>query len=347
MGKYKEKIKKTARTNLAAILAIAVIIAGAGTVYGNLNSQDVDMGENPVSGEKTGKTEVLLEGKGYSLEKSQKNDHDLPQKLENNTKDNVIKRYNSTNNRYTPRRYSGSSSYSRSKSGAPAIKTNLKNKTVAAGKNVQFWVEGQTVGRASIKAKNFLVRQGSKTLKGTGSDTHHTYSFTAEKGKNIVRIKVTDPLRKQSTIRTYTITGTEKKKEKETYTVTASFSTAGIEEKYSAPDISGVTVSCKCREGDSAAAVYKALDDAFAVKGYTMDPSASDPAEVSLPSPMTITVPVENGSEEGEGSTPTETVEIDTISKESFYGDGSWVVTKLPSKITGDENISIIFRLEQ
>ena len=81
--------------------------------------------------------------------------------------------------------------------------------------------------------------------------------------------------------------------------MTASFSTAGIEEKYSAPDISGVTVSCKCKEGDSAAAVYKALDDAFAVKGYTMDPSASDPAEVSLPSPMTITVPVENGSEEG------------------------------------------------
>jgi len=66
-----KKIQTILKNNLIALIAIAIILAGTGTVYGGLNAQEEDFGENPASAENPNKTQVLLEGKGYSLTTAQ------------------------------------------------------------------------------------------------------------------------------------------------------------------------------------------------------------------------------------------------------------------------------------
>ncbi len=215
--------KRLAKKHIAAIIAVAVIGAGAGTVYGALQAQVEDLGENPVYGESEAKTQVLLEGKGYSLDKNQKKDYDLPQKLEKK-KDNKINKYNPSVPRINPNyprssyRFSGirSSSYNSNKF-KPSVTTNLrkltKGETFAAGEKITFWVEGKTYSKANIKTKYYTVKSNGKKVKinESDSDTHAEYTITvpdptdAKKSKKtgkyyfVVNVAVRDEARRRIT----------------------------------------------------------------------------------------------------------------------------------------------------
>lgn len=234
--------KRLAKKHIAAIIAVAVIGAGAGTVYGALQAQVEDLGENPVYGESEAKTQVLLEGKGYSLDKNQKKDYDLPQKLEKK-KDNKLNKYNPITPRVYPNyssgtyRFSGirSSSYNSNKF-KPSVTTNLrkltKGETFAAGEKITFWVEGKTYSKANIKTKYYTVRSNGKKVEAneSDSDTHAEYTITVpnptKRNYFYVRVAVRDPLRKVTTPKAYKIyikggTKTKDKTDDTTDTTTA------------------------------------------------------------------------------------------------------------------------------
>ena len=345
-GKNKIKIKKIAKTHIAAIIAIAVIVAGAGTVYGTLSSQVVDYGTDPVSGENSAKTQVLIQGQGYSLEDAQKNQYDLPQKLEKKTDGNTLKRYTPRrpNSTVRPHRYKHTSGRGgKSGSNAPTIKTNLKNQTVTAGKEVSFWVEGKTYSKLSIRSKYFDVKMGSKELKGTGSDTHYTYSVAVPEGKNTIKITVTDNLRKKSTSKSYVVTGKKKEEVKETYVVTATISTPGL--LIDGGEISE-TVTCECTEGDSASAVWKAVNQEFEKLGFSLSPSDGTPTKLTLSDEVDI-IPAD-ADQESDPDDPeaggTEPIHGKTIENKTTFG-GKWTSSNVPSELAGELLIDITFEL--
>lgn len=346
MEKGKNRIKIIAKKHIAAIIAIAVISAGAGTVYGTLSSQVVDYGMDPVSGVNPGKTQVLIQGQGYSLEDSQKNQYDLPQKLEKKTEGNTLKRYTPRrpNSSLRPHRYRYSSSRSgKSGSNAPTIQTNLKNQTVTADKELTFWVEGKTYSKLSIKSKYFDVKMGSKELKGTGSDTHYSYTVAIPEGKNTIKITVTDNLRKKSTSKSYVVTGKKKEEEKETYVVTATLTTPGL--LVDGGEISE-TVTCECTEGDSASTVWKAINKEFSSLGFSLSPSDGTPTKLTLSGEVDI-IPAD-ADQEADPDNPeaggTEPIHGKTIENKTTFG-GKWTSSEVPDELAGELMINITFEL--
>lgn len=357
-----EKIKKILKKNLVALIAIAVLLAGAGTVYGGLKVQQEDKGVDPTAADNPQKTQVLLEGQGYSLTKEQKQQYDLPQKIEKKEQ-KQIKKYTPTTypNRKYP--YNTVNPANKKLNYAPTIYTNLKNKSVTAGSKLTFWVEGKSYTRASIAAKNYSVKLGKTTIKAedTSSVTHANYSTTKIKeGKNTITIKVTDPLRKKSTSKKFTITGTKKK----TYTVTAKFSAPDLYYK----DSKGFskTVKCTLKEGDDRDAVLKAVDEALSDDGYSATWSGSSLINLKLPSEAytkTKTEIVEEAWDEpvvdDEGNpvlddegNPTY-IHHDAVTKEvpenpsnevksSTFG-GTWYTDGVPESVTKNTTITCIY----
>lgn len=338
-------MKRFLKNNLVAVIAIAVIVAGAGTVYGGLKSQQQDFGANPTGAENPSKTQVLLEGEGYSLSKDQKDDYDLPQKVEKK-KNNEVKPYTpQTNTQGSHFTFTPHSTTTPTKIDySPTIYTNLKDQKVKAGKEISFWVEGKTYTKISIRSSNFKVKMGKDTITGSGSDTHCTYTVTIPKGKNKITIKVTDPLRKKSTSKTFTVTGKKKKKpEEKKYTVTADFS---------APDILvdgealSCSVFCEVTEGDDLSAALKEIDKALSEDGYGISPSGETPTKLSLPNSVTLDLTPEARELYGDEETNPPLEDQDSIKNGIFTDSSAWSIEDAPDTITEDTNLDFVFNLE-
>ena len=331
-----DKFRRIAKKNLAAVIAIAVIIVGAGTVYGGLRTQQADMGVNPVVGENPQKTQVLLEGDGYKLTKEQKSRYDLPQKIEK--KDNQVNKINPAAN--NPTKYFNNHKFpSRKLDYSPIISTDLKKQTVTAGESITFWVEGKTYTRSPIRTSNYVVKIGNTTVTGTGSTTHCSYTVEIPEGKNTIKITVTDPLRKKSTTKTFVVTGV---KAKEKYSVTAVFSAPEITVDGSELNLS---VTCECSEGDSLSDVLKAVNSELNKQGYSISPLGKTPTYLSLNTKADLDLTASAREKYGDEETVPPLPDQNGIKNGIFVDGSAWVIEGGPSSVTEDTSFSITFSL--
>jgi len=336
-----KKFQTILKNNLIALIAIAIILAGTGTVYGALNAQEEDFGENPAAAENPNKTQVLLEGKGYSLTKEQKQKYDLPQKIIVKKPDE-IRKYNPSNrpgnNGYRP----GKPPYGNNRNFNPVIKTNLTNRTMTAGSELSFWVEGKTYASAVIKSTNYTVTIGNTTIEkdGSSSSTHAVY--TTDKvavGKNKITIKVTDPVRKKATRKTYTVTG--KKEEETKYTVTASFSAPDLYYLDETEVGFSMKVTCECEKGDSSQKIISAIDEQLAAQGFDAEWEGNSLVNLILPEEAYILVPL-GDTEPGE-DTEYEKITATELNEDAFDGTFTWSTNGVPDTLTKDITVTCVY----
>ena len=336
-----KKIMKILKKNLIAMIAVAVIVASAGTVYGSLNAQEEDFGVNPSAGENPNKTQVLLEGKGYTLTKEQKDKYDLPQKIEAPKQPEQMNPFNPTATRPgTPFNYHrpGFPGPGHKINYDPLIYTNLTNREMISGTELSFWVEGKSYARASISTKNYVVKLGGKTIAKDGSSslTHAVYTTDKIKdGKNTITIKVTDPLRKKSTTKTFIVTG--KKKVEEKYTVTANFSAPEIYYGENEEQGFSLEVSFKLKKGASSTKIINAINSQLEEQGFVAEWDGTSLVNLVLPEEAYIIVEPEEGEE------PVEPEKYNALNADAFEGLFDWTTSEIPDKLTKKLTITCVY----
>ena len=344
-----KKFGKILKKNLIAMIAIAVIVAGAGTVYGGLKAQEEDFGMNPASSENPNKTQVLLEGQGYSLTKEQKDKYDLPQKIEQK-KPEEMRPYTPFVNR------PGYPNYNRPRppifrpgqniNSNPTISTNLRDGTMTAGTTLSFWVEGRSCTKSAISSTYYTVKLGGTTLNkdASSSFTHAVYTTDKIKaGKNTIAITVTDPLRKKSTTKTITVTGTKKKTVK--YAVTASISAPEI--YYGENEEKGfdIKVSFKLKKGASSSKIINAINEQLEAQGFIAEWDGTSLVNLILPEDAYIIAePTEEPTdEEGTTEPQEEPIVSDALNADAFDGAFRWSTSTIPSKLTKKLTITCVY----
>ena len=220
----KSKLKFSRK--MLALAAVAVLLIGTATVYGNLHAQNADRGGDPVNGMNYEKKQVLLSGQGYKLDKEQKKEYALEKQKENKKEEDLFGGRSSILSPFSGFRGSAFSAY------RPVISSNLRTQKIETNEEYEFYVMGKTYNKDAIDPKYYTVKYNKKTLTPTkveeeeaevttttGGKVKKTtktyfkayYTITVVKGAKNVDIAVKDPKKKETTKGTYVITGTKER----------------------------------------------------------------------------------------------------------------------------------------
>lgn len=217
----KNKIMNFAKKNKIPIAIMLIVIFCIGILTCVVRAWDEEIGENPILGINQDRSHILLEGKGYALDKQEEEEYKEEQEKtkekikeelsdENNIKSKIARSYNQAkiinsqkaNGNGTGDNIEGKGEGNDDKtSGAdegqisklPKIITNLKDGQKVDGSRLTFDLQGEDYKGNQISVFNFEVNVNSTKLYSSGESNYkRTYRSTLKNGKNEVKITIKD-----------------------------------------------------------------------------------------------------------------------------------------------------------